>query len=96
MAESLILVLAWVAGCGLGAVFFAGLWWTVRLSLSARNPAIWILGSLLARTAMLLIGFYYVSGGHWQRLLACVLGFVTAKLVATWLAMPPKQVRHAP
>lgn len=96
MHESLILVLAWAAGCGLGAAFFAGLWWTVRVCLSARHPAVWVLGSLLARTAMLLAGFYYVADGHWQRLLACVLGFVTAKLAATRLAMPPKEVGHAP
>jgi hypothetical protein len=25
-----------------------------------------------------LVGFYLVSGGHWERLLACLLGFVIA------------------
>ncbi|MHC4375526.1 MAG: N-ATPase subunit AtpR [Planctomycetota bacterium] len=96
MHEALILVLACVAGGALGAAFFAGLWWTVRHRLSSNHPALWILGSLVARTAMLLVGFYYIAGGHWQRLLACVVGFVTAKLVATRLAMPPKGVSHAP
>ena len=96
MPESLQWVLAWAAGCGLGAAFFAGLWWTVRHSLSAKHPALWIFGSLLARTAMLLAGFYYVSGGQWQRLLACVFGLVTAKLVATRLALPPREASHAP
>jgi F1F0 ATPase subunit 2 len=94
--DSLRWVLAWAAGCALGAAFFAGLWWTVRLCLSARHPAPWVLGSMLARTAMLLAGFYYVADGHWQRLLACVLGFVTAKLVVTRLALPPKEASHAP
>ncbi|MDA8620691.1 hypothetical protein N9L45_00170 [Planctomycetota bacterium] len=96
MHEPMILVLAWAAGGALGAAFFAGLWWTVRHSLSSNHPALWILGSLVARTAMLLIGFYYVSGGHWQQLLACVVGFVTAKLIAMRLAMLPKEVSHAP
>jgi hypothetical protein len=28
-----------------------------------------------------LAGFYAVSGGHWDRLLACLLGFVIARLL---------------
>jgi F1F0 ATPase subunit 2 len=96
MREPLVLLMAWVAGCALGAAFFAGLWWTVRHSLSARHPALWILGSLLVRMAMLLVGFYFVADGQWQRLLACTLGFVTAKLLATRMALAPKEARHAP
>jgi F1F0 ATPase subunit 2 len=45
---------------------------------------------------MLLAGFYYVADGHWQRLLACALGFVTAKLVVTRLALPAREASHAP
>ena len=30
MNEALTLVLAWLAGGVLGAIFFGGLWWTVR------------------------------------------------------------------
>jgi len=32
-----------------------------------------------------LAGFYFVSGGHWERLLLCLLGFVIARVVVTWL-----------
>jgi hypothetical protein len=32
-----------------------------------------------------LAGFYFVSGGHWERLLLCLLGFVMARLAVTWL-----------
>ena len=32
MNETLALVLAWLAGGVLGAIFFGGLWWTVRKS----------------------------------------------------------------
>lgn len=96
MRETLLLVLAWAAGTGLGGLYFAGLWWTIRRGLASKRPALLLLGSMLVRTAALLAGFYYVSGGHWQRLLACVLGFVTARLIATRLAQPPRQVSHAP
>ncbi len=47
MTDTLTLVLAGVAGLGLGAVFFGGLWWTLRKSLKSPRPALWLLGSLL-------------------------------------------------
>lgn len=96
MHEATILALAFVAGCGLGAAFFVGLWWTVRYGLTTSHPAMWMLASLLVRTAVLLVGFYFVAGGQWQRLLACALGFFTARLVATRLALPPQEVIHGP
>jgi F1F0 ATPase subunit 2 len=81
MNETVILVLAGGAGVLLGAFFFGGLWWTVRRGLSSKRPAFWFLGSLLLRTSIILAGFYVVSGGHWDRLLACLLGFVIARLI---------------
>jgi F1F0 ATPase subunit 2 len=79
------LVLAVAVGLALGLIFFGGLWWTIRRSLSARQPAVWILGSLLARMGVTLTGFYWVAGGDWQRLLACLAGFVIARAGVTWL-----------
>jgi F1F0 ATPase subunit 2 len=85
MNETLTLVLALVAGVLLGALFFGGLWWTVQKGLSSKRSALWFLGSLLLRMSIALAGFYFVSGGHWKRLLMCLLGFVIARLVVTWL-----------
>ena len=85
MTETLTLVLAWVAGGALGAMFFGGLWWTVQKALSSTRPAFWFFGSLLLRMTTVLAGFYVVSGGHWERLLVCLLGFVTARLIVTRL-----------
>ena len=58
MNEPLMLVLAVVAGVLLGAIFFGGLWWTVRKGVSSTRPALWFLGSLLLRTGIVLAGFY--------------------------------------
>jgi F1F0 ATPase subunit 2 len=69
----------------LGVFFFGGLWWTVRRGLSSKRPASLFLGSLLLRTSIILAGFYFVSGGHWDRLLACLLGFVIARFLVTRL-----------
>ena len=44
-------------------------------------PAFWFLGSLLLRTGAILAGFYLVSQGHWSRLVACLLGFVIARVI---------------
>ena len=98
MNETLTLILALAAGGGLGAVFFGGLWWTVRKGVSSKQPVLWIFGSLLLRGGLALTGFYFVSDGHWQRLLACLLGFVMARLVVTWLTqtLPASEVHHAP
>ncbi|MBU1694104.1 MAG: ATP synthase subunit I [Verrucomicrobia bacterium] len=104
MNETLSWVMAWAAGLLLGAIFFGGLWWTVRKGVSSKQPALWFFGSLLLRMGMVLAGFYFVSGGHWERLLACLLGFVIARFIVTRLTGPPvahpnapaKEAGHAP
>ena len=104
MNETLTLILAWVAGMGIGAIFFGGLWWTVRRGVSSQRPALLFLGSMLLRMATALAGFYFVSGGHWERLLVCLLGFLVARLAVTWLTRPSgenatrpsPEARHAP
>ena len=93
-----------MAGVALGAIYFGGLWWTVRRGLASRRPALWLSGSLLLRAGMALAGFYFVGQGHWQRLVACLLGFVMARLAATWRMRPPEhkpsrgagEASHAP
>lgn len=85
MHEAPAFVVAGLAGAALGAIFFGGLWWTVRNGVSSPRPARWFLGSLLIRTGIAVTGFYFVSGGRWERLLACLLGFVMARVVVTWL-----------
>lgn len=85
MNETLTLLLALVAGTALGAVFFGGLWWTVRRGMSANQPVLWFFGSLLVRTSMALAGFFFVSGGDWRRLVACLVGFIVARAIVTRL-----------
>ena len=96
MNETLTLALAWLAGGGLGAFFFGGLWWTVRKGVSCPRPALWFLGSGLLRTSIVLAGFYFVSGDQWKRLMACLVGFIIARLVVMWLTRPPGKPRNPP
>jgi F1F0 ATPase subunit 2 len=102
MTELLILALA--AGLVLGAIFFGGLWWTVRKGVSSKYPALWFLGSMLLRMGIVLLGFYFVGRGDWRRLVACLLGFIIARFCVMRLTrttvehshFTAKEVSHAP
>jgi F1F0 ATPase subunit 2 len=104
IGEILPLALALVAGVLLGAVFFGGLWWTVRKACASECPALWFFSSLLLRMGIALAGFYFISGGHWRRLALSLVGFILARLVVIWLTRTPaagqtdsaKEARHAP
>jgi F1F0 ATPase subunit 2 len=104
MNNAEILILAGAAGVLLGVVFFGGLWWTVRRGVASQRAPLWFLVSLLIRTGIGLAGFYFVSGGQWDRLLACLLGFTIARFIVTRLSRPPvergnstaKAAGHAP
>ena len=96
MNEVLTLLLAFAAGAGLGAIFFGGLWWTVRKGLASKQPALWFFCSLLLRMSIVLAGFYFVGLGHWQRLLVCLLGFVLARFAVKYLTGPPVEHHNSP
>jgi F1F0 ATPase subunit 2 len=81
MSDIPFLALAFIAGASLGAFFFGGLWWTVHKGVASESPALWFVGSLLLRTAVVLAGFYFVAQAHWPRLAACLLGFVIARVI---------------
>ena len=104
MNETLTLVLAGVAGLILGAIFFGGLWWSVRQGVSSKHPALWFLGSALVRMSLVLAGFYFIGREHRERLLLCLLGFVIARFLVMRItrtpversSSPAKEVSHAP
>lgn len=81
MDDVIPLVLAFAAGLGLGLVYFGGLWLTIRRLPTSRWPVVLTLGSLLGRTAVTLVGFYLVMAGHWERSVACLVGFALMRFV---------------
>ena len=91
MIDLLSLAFALIAGIMLGAIFFGGLWWTVRKGVSAKHPVLWFFGSMLLRTCIVLLGFYFILGDSWQRLLAGLLGFIFARIVVTRLTRVAQQ-----
>jgi F1F0 ATPase subunit 2 len=90
MSDIPAIALAFFAGGMMGVFFFAGLWWTVQNGVVSENPALWFLTSLLMRTGVILAGFYFVSQGHWSRLVACLVGFLFARVIVV------KRLTHAP
>jgi F1F0 ATPase subunit 2 len=90
MIEFQSLALAWAAGALLGALFFGGLWWTVRQGVSSPRPALWFLGSMLLRMSITLTGFYFIGRENWQRWLLCLCGFILARFVLQRLTRAPE------
>lgn len=94
MISVITLVAVLLAGLSLGTFFFGGLLWTVGKGISAKYPALWFFGSWLVRSAVVLVGFYFVSAGRWERLVVCVAGFVIARMVLIqFSSMTVKQSR---
>jgi len=91
------LILSPVAGFVMGILFFGGLWFTVRRGLASQNQVLWFLGSLLLRTGIVLVGFYFFGAGHWERMLLCLLGFIIARIVVKrWVSLPQKYQNQSP
>lgn len=91
-SQAFALLLALAAGMLLGAIFFGGLWWTVRSGMTARRPALWFICSMMLRTGIVTMGFYFLlslSGNSWEILLGSLFGFIFARLSATRLLPAP-------
>jgi F1F0 ATPase subunit 2 len=86
---------ALAAGLVLGALFFGGLWWTTQKGIASDQPALWFVGSLMARTSLMLAGLYYVSGDDWHRTCACLVGFITARMILLRLSLLPSFSQEA-
>ncbi|SMP43146.1 F1/F0 ATPase, subunit 2 [Neorhodopirellula lusitana] len=102
--QLLTLLLSAIAGSVIGMVFFGGLWWTVYKGMASRYAALWFTGSLIVRVGVAVAGFYFIGRGDWRRLLACLCGFVLARVVVMRLtgsrlqhpASSSTGVHHAP
>lgn len=91
MDETPRIILSLLAGFLFGTIFFGGLWWTIRRGLSSESPALLFAGSLFLRTIITVGGFYFVSHGDWRKLLACLPGFLFARIVVTRLTRKPME-----
>lgn len=93
MSEVLSLLPAVIAGIILGILFFGGLLITVRMGLSSKRPTLIFFVSMVIRMAIVILGFYYIGGDNWQRMLACLGGFLIARIVITRITKQDKQAK---
>lgn len=77
--DGLWLALAALAGVAIGLFYFGGLWLTTQRLVSAQRPALLFMASYLVRLVVALGGFYLVSGGRWERMVACLAGFLLGR-----------------
>ena len=83
MTTVFILSLAFAAGVILGAFYFIALWRTVCKLPDTPHPLRMVLGSFVLRMAVVLPGFYFVMGGHWERLVLALAGFILMRRLLT-------------
>ena len=92
LTTMMILMAAFAAGLVLGGFYFIALWQTVQRLPATVSPVRLMLGSLVLRMAVLSAGFYFVMGGHWERLAAAMLGFIVIRKILTYRLGPQKAV----
>ena len=92
MTAMIILIAAFAAGLVLGGFYFIALWQTVRRLPATVSPVRLMLGSFVLRMAVLSAGFYFVMGGHWERMAAVLLGFIVIRKILTYRLGPQKAV----
>ncbi len=85
MNEVLNIAFVFIVGLILGTIFFGGLWLTVKNAATSKMPGLLFLGSFIFRAGIVLLGLYYTGGGHWERSVFCLIGFIIARFVIIYL-----------
>lgn len=85
-----------LGGMLLGALFYGGLWWTVRRALASHHVALWLGASAALRLAGLLAGLYWLCGDAWLRWLVALGGISLARLGVTRLTRPRSEPQESP
>lgn len=77
------IVIPFLLGLVLAAGYMAALWGSVRAVAQSGRSLAWLLVGSVMRIAVLLVLFYLIMDGHWERLLACLAGFVMVRFAVT-------------
>ena len=95
MNNILSMTFALVTGFSLGAIFYGGLWWTVKKGVLSKRPVLWFGGGALLRMCITIAGFYFICQGNWKRLIVCLIGFVMARFAIKWPARAGERKKKA-
>lgn len=75
------LIIAFGAGLLIGLAYFLSLKFTIGHMVTTKRPALVMIGSYLLRTVFVLLAFYLIMDGELMRLLACLVGFIIARII---------------
>ena len=95
-AAWVLIVSSLATGFALGMVYFGGLWLTVRVVQTFRQPALCLFVSFVLRACLVLSGFYLATNGNWQQLAVCMAGFLLARTFLIRRLSDVSQVSGAP
>lgn len=85
------LAIAVVGGLLLGVVFYGGLWVTVSRLDTVRNPALWMLASLIVRMAVALGGlFILIRMGGWVAAMIALAAMLLVRAILKRRLEPQK------
>lgn len=79
----IILCLAFAAGLFLGAFYFIALWRTVNRLPGTSHALRLMIASFAVRMVVVLTAFYFIMGGHWERLAMALTGFILMRMFLT-------------
>jgi len=76
-----MLCLSFIAGLGVGAVFYMGLWWTIFMRFSSKHLALWWWTSFVFRILATASVFYFIANEHVERYALLLLGFMLSRKI---------------
>jgi F1F0 ATPase subunit 2 len=90
----------YLAGMILAALYFGGLWWTIRTIPHASHPWLLYFGSTAVRLSLLLASLFLLMAGDWRRAVACLAGFLSLRIALLYrftgtIAVSPRPTGNA-
>jgi len=76
MNETILLILALAGGMALGAFYFMNLWKTVKKVTDENRQGMGLVMDFFIRTGVVLVGFYIIMSGRWERIVVAICGFI--------------------
>jgi len=81
MSFSIYSLLYLFIGLGLGILYFAGLWLTLKNMNQVRSPIVLTLGSFILRTTIIFLVLIFVARkGEWINILILLAGFIIGRI----------------
>jgi len=87
------LVAVFLTGAALGLFYFGGLWLTIRRIPNVQQPGMLLLVSYVVRIAVVMLAFFFVMAGEWERIIACLAGFLVMRTCMIHRIQPVNVVR---